>query len=584
MNSETLYDICRGLKEENQARDALFQRMDDIYFQETEIGDPNDTSVQTVSVAYGTNVVDLVRDLAATRTLNYQVPAVSEAKQAKQRADTLEKWCSALISLNERKQDINFAAELAWFAAQRGFSILRSLYVERSGLPMTFQVRDPAHVYLDGDLELTRVAEIWDRRVGDIQDMYPGVLSREDYKDRTAKVEWCEYWDDTVCAYWADGNPVTIKGIHQRPHLYGCVPYAVANARTTPLRAPERRYRPLLVGVEKVLENLNVLSSIIATAGMASVTSAWAVYSRRYGPDEGQRELDLTPNAINYFDPSQGEDVKPLQRASLPSDFFQLFDVFLRAFLQGTIPLSLFGESNNALAGYAINLLTQQGQRVLGPIWKSIEVAHEKALINTMHQMTGLVGPLLSKADIPLYVTAKEGGQGRLYRKEIKLKWGTLGEDFDIKCKMDEAIPADEAAKLRQGMESWKSGFLSHETALTLAGVPDATDEIDRIFVEQLYTKLAGVELESLAVERGYIPEDEARFQEKEEGMPQGAGGAGGMVTQGAMGMPGQAPGPGPGAFPPQAMMQEMAPMTPEAMPTMKEMGGEPPIQLPGMR
>lgn len=584
-NSDELYELAQTLIDENKDRDALFDRMDAIYFQETEVVDEDDEAVQKATVPYGTNVVDLVRDLAATRSLLYQVPAASENKSAKQRADNIERWCAALVGANERKQNRNFRQDLAWFAAQRGCVVMRVLYLE-NGLPVTFQVRDPRRVHIDGDFETKVVVESWQRRVGDIQRLYPGVLPKKDYSDPSFRVEWCEYWDDKYCVYWADGMPIPVKGTIVRPHMYGCVPYAYIPARSTPLADPGRRYRPMLAGVEKVLHNLNVLSSIIATAGMSSVTSAWAVFSKRYGIEDNQTHLDLTPNAINYFDPSQGEDVKPLQRANLPSDFFQLFDVFLRAFLQGTIPLPLFGESNIQLAGYAINLLTQQGQRVLGPIWKSIETAHEAAIVNAMSLVQNLVGPLTGKGEIPLYITEKKGGDGRLYRKEVKLKHAQLGPDFDIRCRMDEAIPADEAANLRQAMESWKAGFLSHETALQKWGiVPDPTDEIDRIAVEDLYQKLAGVELESLARERGYIPEDE-EISQKEEALPllNAARMGSGRVSDGAMGVPGQAPGPGPGVFPPQGAMQQMAPMTPEALPALKEMAGEPAIPMPGMR
>lgn len=582
-NSDELYELAQTLIDENKDRDALFDRMDAIYDQKVEVVDEDDETVERATVPYGTNVVDLVRDLASTRSLLYQVPAASENKSAKQRADNIERWCSALIAANERKQNRNFRQDLAWFAAQRGCVVMRVLYLD-NGLPVTFQVRDPRHVYPDGDFETKVVVESWQRRVGDIQRLYPGVLPRKDYSDPSFRVEWCEYWDDKFCVYWADGTPVPVKGTIVRPHMYGCVPYSFIAARSTPRADPGKRYRPMLAGVERVLHNLNVLSSIIATAGMSSVTSAWAVFSKRYGIEDNQTHLDLTPNAINYFDPSQGEDVKPLQRANLPSDFFQLFDVFLRAFLQGTIPLPLFGESNIQLAGYAINLLTQQGQRVLGPIWKSIETVHEAAIVNAMSLVQNLVGPLTGKAEIPLWITEAKGGDRRLYRKEVKLKHAQLGPDFDIRCRMDEAIPADEAANLRQAMESWKAGFLSHETALQKWGiVPDPTDEIDRIMVGGLYVKLAGVELESLARERGYIPEDE-EISQKEEGLPLLNAQTGGGAVTGMPGMPGQAPGPGPGVFPPQGAMQEMAPMTPEALPAMKEMAGEPAIPMPGMR
>lgn len=567
------YSLAQDIVADYTGRNAMYKRMDDLYFQRSELAeDETDEEVQRVTMPYGTNVVDLIQDLAAVRAITFQVPASSEAKTAKQKADLLEKWFGAWITLSEREQRSNFRKDAAWYAAQRGCVVARVLYTtqKKSSFPLILQLRDPATTYFRWDIRPTAVVEKYDRPAWQIQQLYPGVLDA----DATGNIEWMEYWDETTCAYWAGGAPVSIGGAHVRKHLYGCMPYTIAKARGTPLASD--RYRPVLLGVEKVIANLDTLSSIIATAGMASVASAWAVYSKRYGPDSGRRELDLTPNSVNYFDPSAGEDVKPLQRASLPADFFQLFSTFLQAFQQGTIPLSLFGESSSHLAGYAINLLTQQGQRTLGPIWEAIEAMHEDVIVIASKILREVVGPAVD-GDIPLFVneTRQDGQVQRLYRREIKLDWRELGDDFDVVCKLESPVPADLSNNLRQAMEAWKSGFLSKETALQkFSIVPDPTDEIDRAVIEQMYMQLAQKELEEVARERGYLPEE---VQAEKTLSPDG-----GPVSGAPTPLPESLGGPG--AFPPQAAMQQMAPMTPAALPEMRQMAGEPAVPLPGQQ
>ena len=57
----------------------------------------------------------------------------------------------------------------------------------------------------------------------------------------------------------------------------------------------------------------------------------------------------------------------PLQRASMPGDFFQLGNLLFQAWQSETFPFSLFGQSPGDVAGYAISLLSQAGRRIILP-------------------------------------------------------------------------------------------------------------------------------------------------------------------------------------------------------------------------
>ncbi len=572
---EELYELADELVERHAARDRLYRRMDDLYFQEGEASD-EDERVQRVTLPLATNAIDLVADLASVQEIGIEIPAAGESRKAKLEADEQEKWFKAWLSLNERRSRGNFRHQMAWYAAMRGMVVVRVLpdvkrlaaYAETFDLPVVLQLRDPGRVYCDwGPYGLRAVVEEYERSVRSIRREYPGVLAGKEYADRDT-VRWREYWDEQVCCYWADGEPVKVGGRAVRPHLYGCLPYGVAYARMTPSPDPERAARPMLAAVERVIENVQVLASIMATAGVHTIDSAFAVYSQRYGLGEGRQRLDLTPGAINYFDPLLGEKVEPIQRPPLPQDLYQLMGLFMTQFQQGTFPAAIYGEVGLQMAVYAISLMTQSGRRALLPIWRAVERAHELAIMACAEIVANLVGPAYGRP-LPL-VVVDETEDRRRARREIALDWEKIGADFDVVCRLGDPLPADRASNLRMAIEAVRAGLLSQETALTDYNlVEDPTEEMMRIFVERVVAKAIEGEALRVAVERGYLTEEEGRDVGKREMA------AGNDV--GAGGLPALAPGGGQPLD--AASLQQVAGM-PDFLPPLEQQAGEIPPEL----
>jgi hypothetical protein len=511
--AEDLYDEATELIAANAPRNSLFARLESLYDQSrgTKAAAEQD-NVVLVQMPYATNTIDLVTDLAGAMTFSIEVPANKETAQAKRAADDIEQWLRAWHSLQERRRGgQSFTQDLAWHAAMRSVCVLRTLFLEQqvteredgsfvANVPVLLQTRDPRYLYWEEDADsLLSVVEEWERSVGSIRQRYPGVLKDQD--DDTF-VTWREYWDDTFRVYWANGEPVKIKGLGSAvvPHGYGCVPYAFGTARSTPRVAAEQRYRPLLAATEALLKDIDVWFSILTTAGHDSVTNAWAVFS-----DDPAKKLDLSPDAVNYFSPA--DKLQPLQRAPLPADFFQLGQHFLTALQEGTFPFAMFGQGQGQVAGYAINMLTQSGRRPLVPIWNAIERCYEAAFANCLTICREKVAPLVGDK-IPLMIAPKETGEaGRRIRRELKLDTTQIGPDFDVYVQLSDPMPQDEAANLRMALEAVKGGLLSQQTALEKFKLAtDALAEMDRINVEQIVRQLAPVEAAKLAVKRGYVP------------------------------------------------------------------------------
>ncbi len=512
---ESLFNIATAAVERKRTLDSLYDRMDSLYFMDNARAS-DDPSVQYVTMPFATSVVDLIVDLATQMQFAISVPAASEAKNAELDAEQMEAWLRSWFLKNARLSGRNLMGESAFLAAQRGLVCARTLFVDKSirlpdnedgeatiaGVPVVLQLRDPRYVYVaDSPLGPRYVVEQWERTAGDVRALYPNAL--DDDVDDDQQVTWTEYWDNVYTCYWCNGEPIKRKGGTVVAHGYGCLPYAFGNARTTPSREPEKRYRPVLSGVENLADTINVWFSIITTAGWASATNAWAVFSDSFTGEQG-KELDTSPGAINYFGSS--DKVTSIQRATMPGDFFQLGNLLFQAWQTQTFPFSLYGQSSGDIAGYALSLLSQAGRRIILPIWKAIEDMLAQAMINTLVICQNKVAPLVGK-QIPLVITTQASPTARRVMRKLKLDVTKFGDDLDLIVTLSDPMPQDTAGNLRMAIESVKASLLSRETALEkfkLSTEPQT--EAERIAVEAIWQQVVPFEGIKLAQDRGYIP------------------------------------------------------------------------------
>ncbi|MFA6046840.1 MAG: hypothetical protein WC718_17795, partial [Phycisphaerales bacterium] len=372
---DTILALAEAIVERNAGRDRMYDRLDKLYFME-HAKRAADDGVELVHMPYATAVVDLVTDLAAVMKVHINVPAASESLEAEQDAEAIEAWCRSILAMNQRKQQTNLIGQAGWVGAQRAAVCMRTLYNDKSiklsdedaqlsGLPVVLQLRDPRHVYVaDGPLGPRYVIERWTRPAADVRALYPRALDPE--IDDDTDIEWTEYWDDTYRAYFANGAIIKQKGGKVVAHGYGCLPYSFGYARTTVMRDGAKRYRPILVAVETLAHSIDTWFSIAGTAGLGSVTNAWAIFSDTLTGETG-KQINLTPGYINYL--GLQDKLQAVQRASLPPDFFQWGTQLFQAWQAETFPFNLFGQSPGDIAGYAISLLSQAGRRIILPIW-----------------------------------------------------------------------------------------------------------------------------------------------------------------------------------------------------------------------
>lgn len=512
-----IWSECNTLVDRDAKRSQLYDRLDSLYFMEKKKTSP-DPNVQFLTMPYATSVVDLVVDLASQMAYSISVPAAGEHLDDQRDAEALENWLRAWLSKNGKQQQRNLIGESAFLAAQRGQTIARTLFVDTAiklpeqtaeaaeatiaGVPVVFQLRDPRHVHTaDGPLGPRCVVERWQRLAGDVRALYPHVLDSKIGDDDL--IEWTEWWTATHRCYFVNGEAVKVTGGPVLAHGYGCLPYSFGNGRTTPFRDGEKRYRPVLVAVADLAATIDTWFSINATAGLAAVTNAWAVYSDALSGENG-KVLDLRPGQVNYL--GSADKVQALQRAGMPPDFFQLGTLLFQAWQSETFPFNLFGQSPGDVAGYAISLLSQAGRRIILPIWKAIEDMLAGAMLNCVTICTNKVAPLVGNR-IPLVITTQESPSARRVKRKLRLDVTKFGPDLDLTVTLADPMPQDVASNIRMALEATKGGLLSNQTALEkfkISSEPAA--EMDRMAMEAIYRQLAPIEGLKLAIARGYAP------------------------------------------------------------------------------
>ncbi len=290
------------------------------------------------------------------------------------------------------------------------------------------------------------------------------------------------------------------------------------------------------------------------------------MFSSTYGGDAG-KELDLDPNAINYF--AREDSVQPLQRASLPPDFFRLGDNLLQALQQATFPFAMYGQGEAA-----DGRLRDQHAHAIGPA-----SAGARSGTPLSRPTRGCSASWRSSAGrscsrwwarrfrSALARRSKPAGERR--RRDLVFNVARVGDDWECRVSLGDPMPQDEAANLRMAIESTNAGLLSRKTALTKFKIAEnAEEERERIAVEQIVQQLAPIEAVKLAQQRGYVP--------RKLKLPDGW-----TMTPDGKVMPdevGGAHGEGAGVDP--AMMQALSGQG-EPVPELDEMAGAPP-PLPG--
>ena len=434
---------------------------------------------------YATSVIDLVTDLASQMEFAISVPAAGESQDDERDAENLENWLRAWLSKNAKQQQRNHIGEAAFLAAQRAQCVARTLFVEKSmqsadatraeddtvaGVPVVFQLRDPRHVHVaDGPLGPRCVVERCQRLAADVRALYPKA-GRSQAGRRSGRSSGRSGGRRLYRCYFVNDEPVKVRAARSSRTATAASPTRSA----TPARRPSPRARSVTGPSSPPSKTwsavIDTWFSINATAGLAAVTNAWAVYSDTTLRRERQAVRPDARRQVNYL--GTADKVQALQRAGMPPDFFQLGTPALSS-LAAVRPSrsAIFGQSPGDMAGYAISLLSQAGRRIILPVWRAIEDMLAGAMLNCVTICANKVAPLTGNK-IPLVITTQDSPTARPVKRKLRLDVTKFGADLDMTVSLADPMPQDVAAQHPHG-----AGIDQGRAALECDGAGEVQDQ-----------------------------------------------------------------------------------------------------------
>lgn len=633
---EELLELADDVVNEYAERDELFDDLDSYYFQEAAKdvdADAEDEGVEIVRLPHASTAADVVQDLVAAVQVNLAVPAMSEKSGDKRLAETAEGFLKALIHESEQAQGVRLPAQASWCAFMHGccagrvvpkpsyVSKVNGVWQVKDRIPLQMQLRDPRIVYPRfGQDGMQCVIERWTRTVHDIQRTYGAEILPT--RKLTDEVEWTEWWDDAEHCYWADAEPVPMPGGKKpgpRVHLYGGNPYVFIFARQTGrVREPDKRVRPILANMRRVIDRMDRMDSMEATALAQYNGDALLVWRRGAAtadPDAEERDwqIDMRPGRQNYMDVD--DKVEWLRSTMRSPDFAAARGKYEAMWERGTFPSTMYGtDPGRAMAAYAIHLLNQSGQLRLKPILACIEdfigALCERALMVAENYVAPLVeGP------IPFVTFAQvEEADGR--RRGVRNREGfdaaKVAGAYNVGVTLGELLPQDEQTNLTLAERAVGGHLLSWETSVEKWKLTDSPAQerarLDReaawqdpevvalkraILVASVKQELRedAVKL-GIDVDKVLASPPEAQAASPQPPVPMGGGGAvgpGGLPPEAVAAMlgGGQPGGMGPGVVPLEAGMPVPQGVPAELMPGLGPAAAGPgmtePVMEPGV-
>lgn len=465
------WERAENAKGEYSLRDELLRALEPYYFLDYPLppGLELEEGVEHVEMPWGTNAIDLVHDLLSVAGYSMSVPSLGPEKTKRTYAEVQEKYVRAVFDESARIQQQDLLSRAASGGAMRGAVCGRVVHQpealqrakNESGkykysmkvqgkVPLQVQLRDPLEVWpVFGRDGLSWVIESQERKVRDVQETYGKDILEG--LDENSNVTWTEYWDREEYCYWADGKPISMgrgKGVPGPwKHRYGGMPYVWEFCRQTLDMRPERRTRPLLSGLTKVIERADMLDSMEMTFISNYIGTPWVAQS--VGPEK--IKMSTKPGSTIHI--KEGESIRPLQSGRTPLELQEMQSKLSAHFERGTFPGSMYGtDPGRVMAGYAIAMLNQSGQARINPIIAGVErcVAGlaEKVLMVTENylQKRILEGP------VPFFwyedSEDEETGDEYVARQDLKFDASKLEGVYRVSVTLGDIMPADEASKM----------------------------------------------------------------------------------------------------------------------------------------
>lgn len=246
-------------------------------------------------------------------------------------------------------------------------------------------------------------------------------------------------------------------------------------------------------------------------------------------------KLDLGISGENYM-VTGAQDARIFETTSMRPDAEPFLTLINDRIQKGTLPAATFGQSNGAMAGYAISLLSQAAQDVVKPLLDGVKLfrmlRYRRLLemyVTIGAQFAGpMTFPSMDRQNDQMYT-----GGGMLTAEDIQ------ANGVYVEVTYDDVLPRDRAGLVQAAIAGSQSGLISVYTAMKdWIGIKNPKQEIQRVLEDLNYRNPAMQQvLAQIAAERSgsdILREAAARLQQQQLAAQQAAqaaqqGGQGGQ-------------------------------------------------------
>ena len=377
-------------------------------------------------------VVDKITSMIAGAAWGLDVPPKTPGME--DAAQDIEDWLRWLdreleaqhisaLNSSTLRDEIHYAALRGWITGM----VLPS--PETPKRPLKYVLEDPMFVYprYTGD-KLIRVVRRYSMTALEAQSSFPAAFEFLLDFDEDEELEVTEYYDEIYrMAMLSEGRTTNPRGgrrtVLQPLTRHGYIgidgspinPWIIVAPRGTPSRRvgdikskEDRKKAAGFIGldvlhpIKHIIDALERLASMQMTEVAKGVDPPKVVY---YDGSNKPEVLDLGIGAENYMMLNQ-EKVEILNTTSMKPDAGALLTMLNDRLQKGSIPGVLYGQAGFALAGYAINLLSQGAQDVVRPLLDGIKAYREIKYRRMLEMYVGVAaafaGPVQFGAQDPV--------------------------------------------------------------------------------------------------------------------------------------------------------------------------------------
>jgi hypothetical protein len=399
----------------------------------------------------------------------------------------------------------------------------RRLRAWKRSAPWPFAIRtpDPTTVFpVWGEFGLDAVIEESRRPFRDVQRWVTKVggvpLSIDDVQE-PAEVSITEYWDPWVQQVFVNLSGTLVEVV-SRQHGYGFIPYFFAPGWEESTSIPEEKHLSVLLPLEGTIQAIyTTMTAKLNRAYLASFPT-WQTdgfVGSEDSADPSPKPFELEIGKVHPLEPGSDKGIFPVALPPFTDDLEEIFGALSSISESSQVdPAAIGGDAFSGESGFFRSLRAEMARVPFDQIGDNVA----SALSQCFQRMLELVDIRVRDSISVKY--ADKGSQ----------EWVTLGPDdidgnYDIDVLISTADPINDIAKQNHFANMRDRKFVSHRTALEMAGFEDPEEEQDLLAFEEIMDSPLGKQwtLEHMFARMGQSVSPE-QAQEATQAVLQGGG------------------------------------------------------------